>query len=177
MAWFPLDRVQDDIQVSRVINALENTGSSTDRDYIIGAFAIVFDEHGRVLLCHRRDLDVWNLPGGGVESGELPTEAVVRETKEETGLNVVVERLVGVYGKTDKDELVFAFVCRTTGGQLSATDEADECRYFAIEDIPPNTSPKQVERIHDAALGIQPVFRRQTAPSTRELLRELQGRQ
>lgn len=67
--------------------------------FSIGAFAVIFDEHSRVLLCHRRDLDVWNLPGGGVESGELSTEAVIRETKEETGLDVVVERLVGVYGK------------------------------------------------------------------------------
>ena len=59
--------------------------------FSIGAFAIVFDERGRVLLRHRQDFDLWNLPGGGVESGELPTEAVIRETKEETGLDVVVE--------------------------------------------------------------------------------------
>ena len=59
--------------------------------FTIGTFAIIFDDQGRVLLCHRRDLDVWNLPGGGLESGELPTEAVLREVKEETGLKVVVE--------------------------------------------------------------------------------------
>jgi 8-oxo-dGTP pyrophosphatase MutT (NUDIX family) len=53
-----------------------------DTKFSIGAFAILFDDQGRVLLCHRRDRDMWNLPGGGVESGELPTEAVVRETKE-----------------------------------------------------------------------------------------------
>jgi 8-oxo-dGTP pyrophosphatase MutT (NUDIX family) len=52
----------------------------------LGAFAIIFDEQNRVLLSHRRDMDLWNLPGGGVESGELPTEAVIREVKEETGL-------------------------------------------------------------------------------------------
>ena len=145
--------------------------------FTIGAFAIIFDEQGRVLLCHRRDFDVWNLPGGGVESGELPTEAVVREAKEETALEVAVERLVGVYGKTDKDEIVFAFTCRVMGGQLSATDEASESRYFKIEHIPPNTSPKQVERIHDALRSSgQPVFRRQTAPSTREMLKQLQER-
>jgi ADP-ribose pyrophosphatase YjhB (NUDIX family) len=139
--------------------------------FSIGAFAIIFDEHDRVLLGHRRDLDVWNLPGGGVESGELPTEAVVRETKEETGLDVVVERLVGVYGKADKDDLVFAFACRVVGGRLSVTDEADESRYFKVENIPSNTAPRQVERIHDAInLSEQPIFRRQTAPSTRDLL-------
>ena len=139
--------------------------------FTIGAFAIIFDEGNRVLLCHRRDVDVWNLPGGAVESGELPTEAVIRETREETGLDVVVERLVGVYGKADKDELVFAFVCRAVGGQLTATDEADACAYFAIEEIPANTVPKQVQRIHDAVRGHpEPIVRRQTAPSTREML-------
>jgi len=149
--------------------------------FTIGAFAIIFDERGRVLLGHRRDCDMWNLPGGGVESGELPTEAAIRETREETGLEVAIERLVGVYGKVDNpDELVFAFVCRVTGGQLSITDEADACRYFAVEDIPPNTSPKHVERIHDAlrlgdsGLTPQPLFRRQDAPSTREWLQEMQ---
>lgn len=139
--------------------------------FTIGAFAIILDQQGRVLLCHRRDLDAWNLPGGGVESGELPTEAVVREVREETGLHVAVERLVGVYGKADKDELVFSFTCLVTGGHLTTTDEADECRFFTVEEIPANTSPKQVERIHDTMRsGDQPVFRRQTAPSTREML-------
>jgi len=141
--------------------------------FSIGAFAIIFDELDRVLLSHRRDLDLWNLPGGGVESGELPTEAVIRETREETGLDVTIERLVGVYGKQYKDELVFAFVCRVVGGQLAASDEADESRYFQVSAIPSNTIPKQVERIHDAIDGdTQPIFRTQTGLSTREWLRQ-----
>jgi 8-oxo-dGTP diphosphatase len=144
--------------------------------FSIGAFAIVFDECGRVLLSHRRDLDLWNLPGGGVESGELPTAAVIRETKEETGLDVAIERLVGVYGKQYKDELVFAFACRVVGGQLAVSDEADESRYFQVNAIPPNTTPKQVERIHDAIDGdAQPIFRTQTGPSSREWLRQKQS--
>jgi ADP-ribose pyrophosphatase YjhB (NUDIX family) len=138
--------------------------------FSIGAFAIIFDDHGRALLCHRRDMDVWNLPGGRVESGELPTEAVVREVKEETGLDVVIERLVGVYGKVEEDDLVFSFLCQVTGGDPALTDEADAIEYFAVENIPANTSPKQVERIHDALNPAdQPVFRRQSGPSTREL--------
>jgi ADP-ribose pyrophosphatase YjhB (NUDIX family) len=141
--------------------------------FSIGAFAIIFDELDRVLLSHRRDLDLWNLPGGGVESGELPTEAVIRETKEETGLDVVIERLVGVYGKQYKDELIFAFACHVVGGQLAPSDEADESRYFQVSAIPSNTIPKQVERIHDAIGGsAQPIFRTQAGPSTREWLRQ-----
>jgi ADP-ribose pyrophosphatase YjhB (NUDIX family) len=68
--------------------------------FSVGVVAIVFDEHSRVLLCHRRDMDMWDLPAGGVVNGELPTEAAIRETKEETGLSFIAERLVGVYGKT-----------------------------------------------------------------------------
>ena len=142
--------------------------------FTIGAFGIIFDDRARVLLCHRRDMDAWNLPGGGVESGELPTEAVVREVREETGLEVVVERLVGVYGKVEKDEIVFAFGCRVVGGQLSTTEEADACAYFDIDGLPPNTLPKHVGRIHDAVAGYdQPVFRRQVGPSTNKLLNRL----
>jgi 8-oxo-dGTP diphosphatase len=139
--------------------------------FTIGAFAIIFDDLHRVLLCHRRDMNVWNLPGGGMERGELPTEAVIREVKEETTLDVTVERLVGVYGKVDKDELIFSFVCRVVGGQVAVTDESDECRYFELENLPSNTPPKQVARIHDAVgANAQPIFSRQTEPSTRELL-------
>jgi ADP-ribose pyrophosphatase YjhB (NUDIX family) len=141
--------------------------------FIISAFAIIFDAQGRVLLCHRRDLDVWNLPGGGVESGEMPTEAVLREVLEETGLEVEIERLVGVYGKTGKDELAFSFVCSMIGGELALTDESSENRYFEIENIPHNTTPKQVERIHDALdADPTPVFCRQSGPSTREMLKQ-----
>jgi 8-oxo-dGTP diphosphatase len=142
--------------------------------WTLGAFAIIFDAESRVLLCHRRDMDAWNLPGGGVERGELPTEAVLREVQEETGLEADIERLLGVYGKVNKpNELVFSFLCRVTGGELTLTDESDDNRYFAIEDIPPNTSPRQVERIHEALnQPDQPVFRRLTASSTKDMLKK-----
>lgn len=130
--------------------------------FTIGAFAIIFDDQGRVLLCHRCDMDAWNLPGGGLEPGELPDEAVIREVMEETGLKVVVERLVGVYGKPGRSDLVFSFVCRVVGGSLSTSAESDENRYYAIEEMPPNTLLKHAERVWDAVNGAKkPVFRRQ----------------
>jgi ADP-ribose pyrophosphatase YjhB (NUDIX family) len=92
--------------------------------FVLAAFAVIYDADGRVLLCHRRDMDVWNLPGGGLESRELPDEAVMREVKEETSLEVSVERLVGIYGKQDRDELVFVFECRILRGTPTSSEEA-----------------------------------------------------
>ncbi len=136
--------------------------------FTIGAFAVIFDEHNRVLLCHRRDMDMWNLPGGLVECRELPTNAVVREVKEETGLDVEVERLVEVVGKSYRDELVFVFTCRVVGGQLTTTDESDNCRYFPPISLPPNTLSSHSARIAHALEHVPPIFYEQTVPSPRK---------
>ena len=81
----------------------------------VGVFATIRDERGRVLLCHRTDCDWWNQPGGSLEGGETPWQGVVREAREECGLEVVVERLAGVYSwAPKKNEIIFSFVCRVT---------------------------------------------------------------
>jgi ADP-ribose pyrophosphatase YjhB (NUDIX family) len=148
-----------------------------DNRFTIGSFAIVFDDQGRVLLSHRRDLDLWNLPGGRVEVGELPDAAAVRETLEETGLEVEVERLTGVYGRTDgKADIVFAFECRVISGEPSPTEEADRHEWFSVEDLPRNTIPKQVARIRDVLLRRpRPVFCNLSEPSGREWLELVEG--
>jgi 8-oxo-dGTP diphosphatase len=130
--------------------------------FTLGAFAVILDDQGYVLLSHRRDLDVWNLPGGRVEQGELPHETVIREVKEETGLDVAIERLVGIYGKADKDELVFTFRCRITDGHVIVTEEADQSRFFSIQALPETTLRFHQERIADAlSAPVEPIFRRQ----------------
>jgi 8-oxo-dGTP diphosphatase len=134
-----------------------------------GAFAAIFNDKRQVLLCHRRDIDAWNLPGGRVEDGESPWDAAVREVREEVGLEVEINRLTGLYWKPDRDELVFNFECRIISGQPAQSDEADEVGYFAVEALPPNTGRKHVERIRDALIDGPPVLRTQTGPSMREL--------
>jgi ADP-ribose pyrophosphatase YjhB (NUDIX family) len=126
--------------------------------FTIGAFGILFDTEEKVLLCHRRDFNLWDLPGGRVERGEMPWEGVVREVKEEVGLDVEIVRLVGVYGKTQKNDVIFSFICREIGGLLTMTDEADDCAYFSPYDLPKNLSPKHVERIMHAMQGVPDVF-------------------
>lgn len=60
--------------------------------------AAVFDPAGRVLLARHLDDDLWGTVGGGMEPGESPVDAVLREVAEETGLVVVIDALIGVYG-------------------------------------------------------------------------------
>lgn len=140
--------------------------------FIVAAFGFIFDENNKILLCHRYDYDLWNLPGGTMEAGESPWECVVREVREETGLEVEITRLAGIYNKSDKGELVFSFICKVVGGQLILNEEADKIEYFAIKDIPSNTSQKQVARIHDALEEKEIVLKNQTGKSSIELTKE-----
>jgi len=121
----------------------------------IGVFALIFNHEKQVLLGHRRDIDWWNLPGGGMEIGETVDEALCREVREETGLEVKVERLVGVYSKPQKQEVVLTFICQVNGGTLQSTEETRESRYFAPDALPINILPKHRQRIQDALLNQQ----------------------
>src|SRR6266487_5552961 len=117
------------------------------------AVSAVILKQGNILLAHRRDIDWWNLPGGGMELEETVDEALRREVHEETGLEVEIERLVGVYSKPQKQEVVLTFSCHVTGGTLRETEETSECRYFAHDILPSNTLPKYRQRIEDALLN------------------------
>lgn len=141
--------------------------------FIVSAFGILFDESGRVLLCLRNDYDLWNLPGGGLEPGETPDAGVIREVKEETGFDVRIKKLAGVYTKKEQNTIVFSFVCEVIGGTITLNEEAKRIEYFAIDAIPSNASPKQVERIHDAARNLpETIFKVQTGKSSIELIQE-----
>lgn len=121
----------------------------------IGVFALIFNHEQQILLGLRRDIDWWNLPGGGMEVGETVDEALCREVREETGLEVKVEQLIGVYSKPQKQEVVLTFLCQVIGGTLQSTEETRESRYFAPNALPVNTLPKHRQRIEDALLNQQ----------------------
>jgi 8-oxo-dGTP pyrophosphatase MutT (NUDIX family) len=140
----------------------------------LGAFAVILDGDGRVLLVHRRDLDLWNLPGGRVEPGETPWQAVVREVREETGLDVKVTRLAIVDFRPERDELVFTFCCEALGGAFVPNAEADASAYFPPAALPANMPPRHVERVQPALASDQETLLRvQPGPTTRQWLREM----
>jgi 8-oxo-dGTP diphosphatase len=141
----------------------------------IGVFALIFNNEKQILLGHRRDIDWWNLPGGGMESGETVDEALCREVREETGLEVKVERLIGVYSKPQKQEVVLTFRCQVIGGTLQSTEEIRESRFFTPDALPGNTLPKHRQRIEDALLNQQSAILRAQRSSTEEDQRIVPG--
>lgn len=135
----------------------------------IAVSALIFDKQDEhILLALRRDIDWWNLPGGGLELDETVDQALSREVREETGLEVEVGQLVGVYSKPQKQEVVLAFRCRIIGGKLIETEEVRECRYFQPDTLPPNLLPKHRQRIQDAMLKQQTAIIRAQLTSTAE---------
>jgi 8-oxo-dGTP diphosphatase len=141
--------------------------------FTIGVFGIIKDKNNRILLVLRNDYDLWNLPGGALEKGESPWEGVIREVKEETGYDVKVVRLVGIYSKPHKDDMVFSFECKIIGGELTLNNEARDIQYFSFNEIPKNISPKQVERIKDLLEDLDKVvMKTQTGKSSIQLIKE-----
>lgn len=114
-----------------------------------GVAAIVRDAQHRILLQRRGDNGLWSLPGGGVDPGETPADAVAREVQEETGLVVVPTSIVAVVGGAehmrftypngDRIEVVATvFACRVIGGTLGADgDETLALEYFEPSALPP----------------------------------------
>ncbi|NUM44163.1 MAG: NUDIX domain-containing protein [Anaerolineales bacterium] len=135
--------------------------------FTFGAFALIFNEMGQILLNQRRDNQRWNLPGGRVEAGELPNETVVRETLEETGLQVEVDNFVGFYAKEGESDFVITFQCHIIGGEIQlSTAETLDCRYFSINELPSNIHPYHIWRIFDAIKKApRPIFTRQSLSS------------
>ncbi|WP_128376690.1 NUDIX hydrolase [Streptomyces cavernae] len=103
--------------------------------------AVALNEAGEVLLIHRTDNGLWALPGGGVDVGESAPEAAVRETKEETGFDVEVTGLVGIYTNPAhvmayddgevRQQFSICFRARVTGGGPRTSGESTEVAFAA----------------------------------------------
>jgi ADP-ribose pyrophosphatase YjhB (NUDIX family) len=117
--------------------------------------AIVSNQDGAILMVHKTDNDLWALPGGGMDVGESMADAVVREVKEETGIDVEVTGVVGIYTNPNhvmayddgevRQQCSICFTTRLLGGTLATSSETKEVRFVASADL--------------AALNIHPSMR------------------
>lgn len=121
-----------------------------------GGDAAVFDSDGRILLIQRADDRLWAMPGGAFEMGETAAEGVRREALEETGVDVEVLELIGVYdsrlcGSRSSIQLYqFVFMCKPIrAGAATTPHEVLDVGYFSEADLPP-LSPGHTVRVPDA---------------------------
>jgi ADP-ribose pyrophosphatase YjhB (NUDIX family) len=130
----------------------------------LAAIVAVID-NGRVLLTKREDFEVWCLPGGGVEEGESLAEAGIREVKEETGLDVELTRLVGVYSRMGggmNDVHAVLYAAKPVGGELKTQPhETIEVTYFPFDELPNEMLFGHKKRTEDAINHISGVSVRQ----------------
>lgn len=107
--------------------------------------AIVSDHAGRLLMVHRTDNDLWSIPGGAMDVGESISDAVVREVKEETGFDVRVTGMVGIYTNPShvmayddgevRQQFSVCFITELLGGQLRTSTETSEVQFVNREDL------------------------------------------
>ena len=107
--------------------------------HIVAVGGIVEDGNGNILLVKTRN-GGWVFPGGQVEVGENLPDALMREIKEESGIDVTVSKLIGVYsntaihkwydGVTDvPTKVMLDFTCEVVGGELAISDETTDSRW------------------------------------------------
>ncbi|MBN2147001.1 MAG: NUDIX domain-containing protein [Anaerolineales bacterium] len=122
-------------------------------------------EDGRILLTKRKDFEVWCLPGGSVDDGESIAQAARREAREETGLEVRLERLVGIYSRPHwlhGGLHVVVFTGQGIGGRLTPQpSEVIEMGYFSGENLPEEMLLGHRQRILDSLAGTCGVTRLQ----------------
>jgi ADP-ribose pyrophosphatase YjhB (NUDIX family) len=131
---------------------------------VLAVIVAVIDQ-GKILLTKREDFEVWCLPGGGVEEGESLAEAGVRETKEETGVEVELTSLVGVYSRVGgmwNDVHAVLFRAKPISGALRLQPgETVEVAYFPFDDLPAEILFGHRKRIIDAITDVSGVAMKQ----------------
>ena len=137
---------------------------------VVGSSAIVIDDRNRILLQRRTDSGNWALPGGAMDIGETFAESAVREVKEETGFDVRVERIVGIYSDPGhvfayddgevRQEFSICLACAITGGSLQVSSESTAVEFFTFEEAARLQMHESIrKRVSDYLDNAPPVLR------------------
>ena len=127
------------------------------RTPLVGVDTAVFDDAGHVLLIQRADNHKWAMPGGAGEVGETPAANAAREVWEETGYQVEITHLLGVFDNRRHPQgitrhgYLLLFAGKVTGGEMRLSNETLDVRWVALDEIPwDDLSPGHVERLRHA---------------------------
>jgi 8-oxo-dGTP pyrophosphatase MutT (NUDIX family) len=137
----------------------------------LGVGVFLLDADGRVLLEKRSDCGLWGLPGGGIDPGESVHTAAAREVREETGFEIRVTRMIGVYSEPEDRIVTFQdngdvvhridviVEAEIVSGDLVLSDESEEMRFFERGDFPREICPPAIKPIEDYLNGAIAVLR------------------
>jgi ADP-ribose pyrophosphatase YjhB (NUDIX family) len=130
----------------------------------------VTDDEGRILLQRRSDSGSWALPGGAMDIGETFAQSAIREVKEETGFDVCVDRIIGIYSDPGhvfayddgeiRQEFSICLACAIEGGKLQVSNESTAVQFIAMADLPDLQMHESIRiRIRDYLDGKPPFLR------------------
>ncbi|MBI3741457.1 MAG: NUDIX domain-containing protein [Chloroflexi bacterium] len=132
----------------------------------VGVMVVTLSEDRQKILLHRREFYwLWDLPGGGIDLNETPTDAAMRETREETGYEVEVEKWIGVYRHPSVysfgDQVTNLFLARVVGGKANQFGlETMGLGWFAPQELPRDLEPIHKQMILDALSDARTPFNR-----------------
>jgi 8-oxo-dGTP diphosphatase len=116
----------------------------------VSVAGIITDDHGRALLIQRRDNHRWEPPGGVLELGETIHDGLLREVREETGLDIQPIALTGVYKNMPRAIIALVFRCKITGGELRTSDETTAFRWATEAEVTELSDEAYAVRVLDA---------------------------
>lgn len=121
-----------------------------------GAFVVLFkdDSKKEVFLVFRSDYPIWVLPGGGIERGETPEEAAIREAREESGFEVKLTKKLGTYEFLNRQKKLvrktYLFEGRVISGEFKPEYPGGKGRWFDVNGLPFETMHRTRVKIRDA---------------------------
>lgn len=129
------------------IDYLNDPDAPAPTSVVPSANVIVVNDRGEILIIRRTDNNNHALPGGGMDLGESITQTAIRETKEETGVDVELTGLVGIYTNPRhlieytsdgevRQEFSIVFTARPTGGVPTPSSESSEVAWVTPADVP-----------------------------------------
>jgi 8-oxo-dGTP diphosphatase len=116
----------------------------------VSVAGVVTDAEGRVLVIQRSDNGHWEAPGGVLELGETLEQGVQREVMEETGVQVTVDGLTGVYKNMSRGIVALVYRCSIAAGDPRTSSETTSVRWVDRDQIDALMSPAYSARVHDA---------------------------
>lgn len=138
------------------IEYLDDPAAPAANSLVPAASAVVVNDRAEILLQQRSDNGLWSIPGGKMEPGETIADCCRRETREETGIDVEVVAVVGIYSNPRhvvayadgevRQEFSVCFRCRPVGGTIATSDESTHVAWMPADQL--------------AALTIHPAIRR-----------------